>query len=169
LSDTHTTGGSLWDGGNATGQIILSAGAEAYIDNGSIPVIGQNAGARLNLADGTITLKANGYVLDGNATLQQDFGLSDMVLAIKANKKFIINSTGTTKKLYMGGSGIVTGEAGASIEIVTGSSIDFTTNGGTSNFYATATTASPTNPVNTAGTYNWNPAAGGGVGGWVKQ
>jgi hypothetical protein len=148
-------GGSLWNN-NATGQFVLSPGAKAYLGGGNTPVIGNHANARLTLDNGTITLKADGYVLDGNATLQKAFGLdTGQELIIKADKVLTIDTTDTPPAFGVLNGAIIKGEDGASIVVKSGL-IGFQYPGTHSNFYDNATPRVQINPNTSAATYDWN-------------
>jgi lipopolysaccharide export system protein LptA len=163
LVDNNTNGGKLWDDGTATGQIVLSAGAKASVGSGPTLIVGgaNDTGAKLKLTEGTLTMKAKSYELDGELTVAQAFNLDadDQVLTIKAGRKLTVSAG-----LWLGPSGNnllpIIGEAGASIVISNGGSITGlnAANANNSNFYADDDPNTSVTVSNISGscTYNWS-------------
>jgi hypothetical protein len=142
LYDLAQGGGSLW-GTGATGSFVLTAGAEAYLGNNSTPIIGNGSDAILNLTSGTLTLKADGYALGGNAsaTLQKAFLVDDdltigggSTLTVAASGGALNVGSGATIEVDDGGTlNLAAGSAGTldgTIEVKPGATLIDRTNGG---------------------------------------
>jgi hypothetical protein len=177
----------LW-GTDSTGSYVIAAGAEAYSGSNVTPTIGgeSSTGAVLALATGTtLTMTKGGYVLDGNATLQDSFGIV-YGMALHITEGSVLTFSPTQNNMVVNGTFIIGGPltldgsivaAGnpSRIAVLTGTnyspSITIGTRG-TNNFYAQGTNEKQevADIVPSSGTnyyYNWDAAAGGsGVAGW---
>ena len=111
------------------GWTVIEAGGAAYAnpsldDDNPVPTIG-GGDAVLNLTSGTFAFNTSGYILDGDATVTQNFGITDGIsLLVKAKKTLTIDIDDEIggKDPYpafwvIGDGTSITGEAGAVIAV----------------------------------------------------
>jgi hypothetical protein len=178
--------GALWgDGPNeGTGSITIKAGGKAYTYTGVQMVSGDATASSpsvasdyvlIQLTEGEFTLKKAEYILNGTATLQGKFGISeDMTLSLKAGSTLNIDTkwgTGTNSLDIWSGAKIqgeiVGGSAAPKIVVATSDTIAINS-GGTNNFYPSGSTDAIATPI-PAGTYNWDATLGSNAGGWKAE
>jgi hypothetical protein len=195
LKDNKTGGGSWWhyddDNDASIGSYVIKAGGEAYSSGSNTPTIGgEGSSAVVVLAEGaTLTMMRDKYVLDGNATLQNAFGVTrEMTLHITEGS--ILTYTPSENKLdgagtftivgtlILDGSIVAAGDNPSRIAVLaTDQNNPSITIGskGTNNFYAKDSTAKqePGAIVPQKGSdyyYKWAADAGGtNAPGWKLQ
>jgi hypothetical protein len=189
---TIKAGGKTYSTGTfaGTGHTVIEAGGEAYAgqtpEDATHATIGGES-ATLNLTSGSFALNATGYVLTGNATVNQTFGIDGIQLVIAANTKLTVDlkrndPDNNYPGFWLMRGGYITGTDETSvIEVKTpsvGNSIIPSgrgllyvsqTNTAGANFYgssgSTLGDASSANVNVPAGTYTWTTLSAG-VAGW---
>jgi hypothetical protein len=180
--DLKAGGGSIIasDGGES----VVQAGAKVYNMSGGalVLLIGPTTDAILQLAPGATF--GPGYKLEGNATLNETFGIDEnKIFTIKNGKltvqikKIVAPGSQSSGLWVIGPNAKIVGEGNAAVEVqapsdgVTSGLLYFSA-GGVSNFYnsdGSQITAQNPHIAIGVGIYDWNPELGGNAGGWKAQ
>jgi hypothetical protein len=190
--DLSSGGGSLTS--SADTKDVIEAGGKVYTGGTSDETnlrIGStdDAKAIIQLVDGDFTGTKGVYTLNGNAFIRGGYGLHHQQLIVKAGKKLTIElthagaRTSTPYGVFLWSDIVndtkITGEAGATIEVITPTTADVVGGliyiseedaGAVVNFYdenGTKLTVTNGYTIVGAGTYKWESVAG--VNGWKKQ
>jgi hypothetical protein len=183
---TTGPGGVLYAGAGVDVDIsgggvnIVQAGGEVYFEGDPIPFVGNDANARLQLINGTLTSPSGGfaYLLEGEITLNHVAASgSDLALygnrAMEVSEGSVVTIATDALLTFYDTDGLVGNIAGASAasQIVVNGTI-VADSGYTSNFYDAGNTVISSTTI-PAGIYVWTVDADGvsssGNDGWLAQ
>jgi hypothetical protein len=125
LEDLAGAGGSLWTG-TSTGSYVIHPGVKAYTGDGSggraaDPIISNDPLDRpkVLLTSGTLTMKEDGYEIDGAATVVEAFGGTSGSILVKAGRTLTV-STPVMKYLVLETTMVLKGEDNTSKVVISG-------------------------------------------------